>query len=127
MIAGSGVAIRKLLSVMSSEGYDFHSWCLHKADSSQRKWRVEKVPIDITPAHGFNLRAQIVGESGRNVKWIQQETNCRVQIKGRGSGFLERDTNLESDEDMYLSITYVLIICKSLSHPLTCVGALTTT
>ena len=39
------------------------------------------------------------------MKHIQQETGCRVQIKGRGSGFLETQTNAESDEDMYLSVT----------------------
>jgi hypothetical protein len=41
------------------------------------------------------------------VKYIQQETGCRVQIKGRGSSYLEAATNRESDEDMYLSVTYV--------------------
>jgi len=38
------------------------------------------------------------------VKHIQQETRCRVQIKGRGSGFLELGTGRESDEDMYLHV-----------------------
>jgi hypothetical protein len=41
------------------------------------------------------------------VKHIQQETQCRVQIKGRGSGYLEQATNRESDEDMFLHVTYV--------------------
>ena len=39
------------------------------------------------------------------VKHIQGETRCRVQIKGRGSGFHERDTNMESDEPMYLHVS----------------------
>ena len=56
---------------------------------------------------GFNLRAQVVGHGGAYVKHIQQETGCRVQIKGRGSGFIETATNRESDEDMYLHVTYV--------------------
>jgi hypothetical protein len=33
-----------------------------------------------------------------NVKHIQQATRCRVQIKGRGSGFIESSTGRESDE-----------------------------
>ncbi|QIW96963.1 hypothetical protein AMS68_002481 [Peltaster fructicola] len=70
-----------------------------------RKWPKECVSIDLEPIPGFNLRAAVVGERGSYVKHIQQQTGCRVQIKGRGSGFLERDTNEESDEAMYLEIT----------------------
>jgi KH domain len=53
---------------------------------------------------GFNLRAQVVGQGGAYVKHIQQSTGCRVQIKGRGSGFMEHSTNQESDEPMYLHV-----------------------
>jgi KH domain len=53
---------------------------------------------------GFNLRAQVVGQGGAYVKHIQQETRCRVQIKGRGSGFMEHSTGQESDEAMYLHV-----------------------
>lgn len=71
----------------------------------QRKWTVERIPVDLEPIPGFNLRAQIVGHGGAYVKHIQQETGCRVQIKGRGSGYLEVATNREGDEDMHLSVT----------------------
>lgn len=71
----------------------------------KRKWPEEKIPIDLEPVRGFNLRAQIVGQGGSYVKHIQNETRCRVQIKGRGSGFLERETNQESDEPMFLHVT----------------------
>jgi hypothetical protein len=70
----------------------------------QRKWPEEKIPIDFEPLPGFNLRAQVVGHGGAYVKHIQQETRCRVQIKGRGSGFMEHGTGRESDEDMYLHV-----------------------
>lgn len=53
---------------------------------------------------GFNLRAQVVGQGGAYVKHIQSETRCRVQIKGRGSGFMEHSTGQESDETMYLHV-----------------------
>jgi KH domain len=56
------------------------------------------------PIPGFNLRAQVVGHGGSYVKHIQQETRCRVQIKGRGSGFMEHSTGAESDEPMYLHV-----------------------
>lgn len=71
---------------------------------SQRKWPEEKIPINLESLPGFNLRAQIVGHGGAYVKHIQQETRCRVQIKGRGSGFMEHGTGRESDEDMYLHV-----------------------
>ncbi|KHO02013.1 KH domain protein [Metarhizium album ARSEF 1941] len=70
----------------------------------RRKWPEERIPIDLEPIQGFNLRAQIVGHGGSYVKHIQQETGCRVQIKGRGSGYLEGATNRESDEEMYLHV-----------------------
>lgn len=56
------------------------------------------------PLTGFNVRAQVVGPSGQYVKHIQQETRCRVQIKGRGSGFMEHATGRESDDPMYLHV-----------------------
>ncbi|KAI4249966.1 MAG: hypothetical protein LQ352_005463 [Teloschistes flavicans] len=72
--------------------------------SCQRKWPEERIPIDLEPIPGFNLRAQVVGHGGAYVKHIQQETRCRVQIKGRNSGFMEHGTNRESDEPMYLHV-----------------------
>lgn len=74
----------------------------------RRKWPEERIPIDLEPIPGFNLRAQVVGQGGSYVKYIQAETKCRVQIKGRGSGFYEHDTREESDEQMYLHVTYVM-------------------
>ena len=74
------------------------------ADTKQRKWPEEKIPINLEPIPGFNLRAQVVGHGGAYVKHIQQETGCRVQIKGRGSGYLENSTGRESDEDMFLHV-----------------------
>lgn len=70
----------------------------------RRKWPEERIPIDLEPIPGFNLRAQVVGAGGSYVKHIQTETRCRVQIKGRGSGFMEHETGAESDEMMYLHV-----------------------
>lgn len=77
--------------------------CAH-ANPTQRKWPEEKIPISLEPVPGFNLRAQVVGHGGSYVKHIQQETGCRVQIKGRGSGYVELSTGRESDEDMFLHV-----------------------
>ncbi|KAJ5172438.1 hypothetical protein N7492_005031 [Penicillium capsulatum] len=70
----------------------------------RRKWPDERIPIDLEPIPGFNLRAQVVGQGGAYVKHIQQKTRCRVQIKGRGSGFIESSTGRESDEPMFLHV-----------------------
>ncbi|KAI7319527.1 hypothetical protein KC315_g9711 [Hortaea werneckii] len=70
----------------------------------RRKWPEERIPIDLEPIPGFNLRAQVVGHGGSYVKYIQNQTGTKVQIKGRGSGFMEHDTGRESDEQMYLHI-----------------------
>lgn len=77
---------------------------LNLADNAQRKWPEERIPLDMENIPGFNLRAQVVGQGGAYVKHIQQETGCRVQIKGRNSGFLEHSTGQESDEPMYLHV-----------------------
>lgn len=100
----------KLLSGTSLAGYAIYTsrpWAdlEHANMLLQRKWTVERIPVDLEPIPGFNLRAQIVGHGGAYVKHIQQETGCRVQIKGRGSGYLEVATNREGDEDMHLSVT----------------------
>jgi hypothetical protein len=77
------------------------------ANIVQRKWPEEKLSVGLEPISGFNLRAQVVGRGGDNVKYIQQETSCKVQIKGRGSGFMEPQSGQESDEPMYLHIALV--------------------
>ena len=41
------------------------------------------------------------------VKYIQQETQTRVQIKGIGSGFVDQETGREADEPMYIHVTSV--------------------
>ncbi|GAA5939193.1 KH domain-containing protein [Sporobolomyces koalae] len=71
----------------------------------RRKWEEEKVPLEFEPLRNFNIRAKTVGPGGLFVKWIQQETQTRVQIKGIGSGYVETDTGVESQEPMHISVT----------------------
>ncbi|KAK3386964.1 hypothetical protein B0H63DRAFT_144121 [Podospora didyma] len=78
---------------------------VERDELGRRKWPEERIPIDMESIPGFNLRAQVVGHGGAYVKHIQTETGCRVQIKGRGSGFMEISTGRESDDDMYLHVT----------------------
>lgn len=50
------------------------------------------------------MNASKADAQGMFVKYIQAETGARVQIKGRGSGFIENDTGREGDEAMHISI-----------------------
>ncbi|KAI4102392.1 MAG: hypothetical protein L6R37_004403 [Teloschistes peruensis] len=77
---------------------------VERDEFGRRKWPEERIPIDLEAIPGFNLRAQVVGHGGAYVKHIQQETRCRVQIKGRNSGYMEHGTNRESDEPMFLHV-----------------------
>ncbi|OCH93930.1 hypothetical protein OBBRIDRAFT_723926 [Obba rivulosa] len=71
----------------------------------RRKWPEEKIPVGIDTIRNFNVRAKVVGPQGMFVKYIQQETGTRVQIKGIGSGFVDQDTGHEHDEPMYIHVT----------------------
>ncbi|KAI5854429.1 hypothetical protein BZA05DRAFT_425094 [Tricharina praecox] len=77
---------------------------VERDEYGRRKWPEERIPVGLEPIPGFNLRASVVGHGGQYVKHIQQETRCRVQIKGRGSGFREHGTE-ESDDPLYLHVT----------------------
>lgn len=82
----------------------------------QRKWPEEKLPVGIDTLRNFNVRAKVVGPSGMFVKYIQQETGTRVQIKGIGSGFVDAETGKESDEPMHIHITFVVTCLRSMNR-----------
>ncbi|KAI0694964.1 hypothetical protein BC835DRAFT_1348319 [Cytidiella melzeri] len=71
----------------------------------KRKWPEEKLPVGLETIRNFNVRAKVVGPSGMFVKYIQQETGTRVQIKGLGSGFVDQETGQEHNEPMYIHVT----------------------
>jgi len=76
-----------------------------KKPRERRKWPEAKLPVGIETIRNFNVRAKVVGPQGMFVKYIQQETQARVQIKGVGSGFIDQETGQESDEPMHIHIT----------------------
>ncbi|KAJ3146812.1 hypothetical protein HDU86_008370 [Geranomyces michiganensis] len=65
----------------------------------------ERVYVGIEPDRMFNVRAKIVGPQGQYVKHIQQETQTKVQLKGRGSGFIEHDTGMEANDALHIHVT----------------------
>ena len=77
---------------------------VERDEFGRRKWPEERILLNMENIPGFNLRAQVVGQGGAYVKHIQTESGARVQIKGRGSGFMEHSTGSESEEPMYLHV-----------------------
>lgn len=75
-----------------------------QAEDRRKARPEEKIQVNLTQFPPFQVRGFIVGPGGQNVKHIQTETGCRVQIKGRGSGYLERSTGQEDDIPMYLHV-----------------------
>ncbi|KAJ3044871.1 hypothetical protein HDV00_000153 [Rhizophlyctis rosea] len=69
-----------------------------------RQYISAKVDVGIDD-RTFNVRAKIVGPGGQYVKHIQQETATKVQLKGRGSGFIEIQTGEESPDPLHIHVT----------------------
>jgi len=84
---------------------DMGSLVEDKGKREKRKWPEEKIFIGLESIRNFNVRAKVVGPTGMFVKYIQQETGTRVQIKGQGSGFVDQETGKESEEPMHIHIT----------------------
>lgn len=57
------------------------------------------------PFHYMLCCDNLTCAQGMFVKYIQQETGTRVQIKGLGSGFVDQESGRESDEPMHIHIT----------------------
>ncbi|TPX66730.1 hypothetical protein SpCBS45565_g04245 [Spizellomyces sp. 'palustris'] len=64
-----------------------------------------KVFVGIEPDRMFNVRAKLVGPGGQYVKHIQQETSTKVQLKGRGSGYIEQQSGQEAPEPLHIHVT----------------------
>lgn len=77
---------------------------LHRGDRNPG-WPEEKVRVPLEPLRNFNVRAKLVGPNGLFVKYIQNETKVRTQIRGVGSGYLEADTGREMNETMFVHLT----------------------
>ncbi|KAI9006854.1 eukaryotic type KH-domain type I [Hyaloraphidium curvatum] len=66
-------------------------------------WPEDKVYIGIDDS-AFVPRAKVVGPGGSYVKHIQSLTGTRVQVKGRGSNFIETSTGREADDELHVHI-----------------------
>ncbi|KAJ2157713.1 hypothetical protein GGF46_004316 [Coemansia sp. RSA 552] len=65
----------------------------------------DKVFIDVESERGFNVRAKLIGTGGENMKYIQNTTGARVQVRGRGSGYAESQMGPDGrEEPMHLLV-----------------------
>lgn len=67
---------------------------------------VEKIYITINAPAAFNIRQKILGDQNANLQYIVNETKANVSLRGRGSGFIEQNTGLESTEQMHIYIEH---------------------
>lgn len=68
------------------------------------RWNT-KVSLGFVPDAAFNVRGRIIGPNGSFFKSVQSRTNCKIQVKGLGSNFIESDTGREANEPFFLHIT----------------------
>ena len=82
----------------------------------------EKIFINLNTPSAFNLRQKILGDQNANLQYIVNETKANVSLRGRGSGFIEPTTGLESSEPMHFHLEHPvmksLIEAKNLARNL---------
>ncbi|OMH84908.1 UPF0469 protein [Zancudomyces culisetae] len=64
----------------------------------------KRVFVGMENERGFSVRAKLVGISGQNIRYIEQMTNSKIQLRGQGSGYIEGTSGTESYEAMYFYI-----------------------
>jgi len=62
------------------------------------------VDVGIEQEPRFNVRSKVMGPGGSYIKYIHQSTGCKVQLKGKGSGFVDPSTGLECDDNLFFHI-----------------------
>ncbi|XP_046399780.1 trithorax group protein osa-like isoform X2 [Ischnura elegans] len=68
---------------------------------------LEKVFVGLDhAAPTFDLRNKVIGSGGTNLLYIRNETGAVVTLRGKGSGYIEPSSGVESPEPMYLCIEH---------------------
>jgi len=62
--------------------------------------------VGINECPQFTVSRRIIGRGGENMKFISQLcTGTKLRLRGKGSGFRERDTNAESDVPLQVNLS----------------------
>lgn len=64
-----------------------------------------QIIVGIEEDNKFRVVRRLIGSGGENMKNINQDTQARLRLRGRGSKFLEGDEQQESTDDLMLCIT----------------------
>ncbi|KAJ2579943.1 hypothetical protein GGH95_002847, partial [Coemansia sp. RSA 1836] len=94
VMKGDGPAIAHSHSLLYADGVDGANYAhsdqqlsgrQSSADGGQQRLQ-DKVYVEVESVRGFNVRAKLIGTGGENMKYIQNTTGARVQVRGNGSG-----------------------------------------
>ncbi|KNC37030.1 hypothetical protein PFLG_01634 [Plasmodium falciparum RAJ116] len=70
-----------------------------------------KYEVQIDPFNGFDIAKRIIGLKGTNMKKICIDTDCKLRLRGRGSGYLEGEEKKEANESLHLCVS-----CQKYDH-----------
>ncbi|KAI8813122.1 hypothetical protein BJ742DRAFT_522320 [Cladochytrium replicatum] len=72
-----------------------------------------KIYVGVEADRMYNVRAKIVGPRGEYVKHIQATSGAKVvQLKGRGSGFIDHATGQEADDNLYIHLIFCYFLLQ---------------
>merc|ERR1719350_1815211 len=75
------------------------------AEAAKPVWSCKIIVHAETLHSDFPTVSKIIGVHGANVEHVRSQTHCTVQLRGRGSGYLEPETGQELQENMFLFLT----------------------
>ncbi|CAN6667311.1 hypothetical protein TRVA0_039S00650 [Trichomonascus vanleenenianus] len=73
-------------------------------EQAKRERIEDTIVVDLVGLRPMQIRGYVVGPGGQNMKHIQNETGCRVQIKGLGSGYVDRMTGQEDPVPLHIHV-----------------------
>lgn len=64
-----------------------------------------QIVVGIEEDNKFRVVRRLIGNGGENMKNINQQSDAKLRLRGRGSGFLEGEEQKESTDDLMLCIS----------------------
>jgi hypothetical protein len=65
-----------------------------------------KVFVGLESEPGFDVKDKLLGPGGSFLHHITAQTGARMQLRGRGSGYLEPTSGREAFEQLYIHVRY---------------------